>query len=274
MDELRRRYLLKVYELSGGDLRKDIYQKEPEEELGFSDEEAKITKTYLFKKGMIEGSMVNHFRITTGGLDEAERIMKATFVENERRVLQKLYVERDRRNTSPHEPKELANELNIDIREVYDILAELEKQDLISGVDQAVWIIPAGIKLIESGGQPAGAAVPNISFTTNVHGPMYGGVQQGVHGNTQNISNQIGSFDEAANKLLSLIENSDLTTANKIIVAGDVQTLIQLNKLEKTPEVKEAAKLKLSSLDKALSLSADLYTLAVPLLPIFLAPFK
>jgi hypothetical protein len=222
----------------------------------------------------MEGSMVNHFRITPRGMDEAERVMKANFAEKERRVLQKLYDERDRRNTNPHEPKELARELNIDIREVYDILTELEQQYFTAGVDQAVWIAPAGIKLIESGGQHGGASVPNVSFTTNIHGPMYGGVQQGGQGNTQNISTQIGSFDEAANKLLGLIENSDLTPANKIMVNGDVQTLIQLNKLEKTSEVKEAARSKLSILDKTLSVSADLYTLAIPLMPLLLAPFK
>src|SRR5829696_9104028 len=125
VEDLRRRYLQRLYDRSGGDINFGVNEDELLADLGIEEEGNKLF-SYLSAKGLVEGHTFGHIAITDRGIDEIERIMTETYRSKERRVLQKLYDERDRRYTNPHQPDELARELNLDLREAQDIVVELE----------------------------------------------------------------------------------------------------------------------------------------------------
>ncbi len=128
--------------------------------------------------------------------------MAETYRSKERRILQKLYDERERRYTNPHEPEELARELNLDLRETQDIVIELERKGLTEGNDQAPWIVGPGMEAIESGDQQPGAS--SISYNTNIYGDNKGNIAQGGQGHNQTVINN-QPISEILPKLAELI---------------------------------------------------------------------
>ena len=191
--------------------------------------------------------------------------MKSNFAEKERRVLQKLYDERERRHTNPHVPEELARDLKLDVDEVYDIINELEGQGLIGGTDEASWIIPPGIKLIESDDPRAGTA-SNVSFTTNIHGPNYGGIQQGGKGNTQNITltnTHNSDFDRALASLVELIRSSQIQDDDKQELEEEVGKVNKLALREPTSGLLDRAKSRLDMIKLAVT-GTDIAIKAAP----------
>lgn len=282
IDELRRRYLQRVYELSGANTGKGVRREQLDSELGISKDEDMAILNYLAGKGLASWHSAISASITAKGIDEVERIMAGSYAAKEFRVLKTIHETKHKASNGWVNLDDLIRELSdIPRRELFMILDDLEnRKGLIGSIDQAVWMVPAGIEELE-----LAERYPNRStqyfpaqiinnYTVNVQGDNQGNIAQAGQGHTQTTNINTRSFDEAANRLLDLIDKSDLSPVNKITVKGDVQTLIQLSGLENTPEVKEAAISKLSILDKTLSLSADLYTLATPLMPLLFAPFQ
>jgi hypothetical protein len=153
-EEMRNILLLTLYRLAtrGTKSHIDVYDLERESNIG---DEFKPALDFLRQKQFLVKRNLK-IQITASGMEKAERIMAETYRSKERRALQKLYDERDRRYTNPHQPDELARELNLDLREAQDIVVELERKGLTDGNDQATWIIAAGLEEIESGGQRQG----------------------------------------------------------------------------------------------------------------------
>lgn len=87
------------------------------------------------------------------------------------------------------------------------------------------------------------------SFTTNIHGPNYGGIQQGGQGNIQNITlTSNPNFNEAIAKLTELVKTSSLNEFDKEDVIRDVERLQQLASKEKKPDVIDRAQKKLEAI--------------------------
>lgn len=219
-----------------------------ESELGYSRDELRSIVKYLESKDLISFKCrVPCVRITTRGIGEVERIMAENYRSKERRVLQKLYDERERKYTNPHQPDELARELGLDLRETQDIVVELERKGLTEGNDQATWIVAAGMEAIESAGQQEGVA-PGISYTTNIHGPNYGGIQQGTHGSTQNITltnTNNPDFDRALTSIVEIIRASTLPTHDKEELEGEVGNVNKLALRDPAPGLLERVKSRL-----------------------------
>jgi hypothetical protein len=106
-----------------------------------------------------------------------------------------------------------------------------------------------------------------VYYTVNVHGDNRANIQQGGQGNVQttNITNNT-SFVKAIRELTEVIDNSSLTPVNKIESQSDIQALQRLGELEQTPEVKEAAKSRIESIEKTISLTADMVSLGMPII--------
>jgi hypothetical protein len=269
----REQFLLTLYELAVGEANRDVNTKQLAErmEIDYDNEASKIGR-YLREEELISWGTFAWIAMTPKGRSEAERIMVETYRSKERRVLQKLYDERERKYTNPHQPDELAHELGLELRETQDIVVELERKGLTEGNDQATWIVAAGMEVIESGGQQAGAA--GISFTTNIHGPNYGGIQQGGQGNTQTNVVVGSDFEQAMRRLLAGIEQSaSLSSLQKIRAKGDIQTLNELALMKKTSEVVTEAETRVTAIQSVLSTTADLVSLGMVVIPIIRACF-
>ncbi|MEJ7862396.1 MAG: hypothetical protein WKF90_12270 [Pyrinomonadaceae bacterium] len=107
-------------------------------------------------------------------------------------------------------------------------------------------------------------------FTGNV----YGGVMIDGKNNTQtNTVNVNSDFTEAIDKLLNLIENSSLNPIQKIETKSNVQIIKQLAVLDKSPEVLEVATSKIEAVKEVISMTADMTSLGMVLVPILQAAF-
>ena len=104
--------------------------------------------------------------------------------------------------------------------------------------------------------------------------PVYGGVQVGGQNNTQtNTVNTNSDFTKAINDLLKLVENSSLNPVQKIHTKADVQIIKDLADLGKSPEVAQLANSKLEAVKEVISMTADMTSLGMVLIPIIQAAF-
>ena len=104
--------------------------------------------------------------------------------------------------------------------------------------------------------------------------PVYGGVQIGGHHNKQtNIVNVNSDFTQAIKKLLTLIDNSSLNPVQKIHTKSDVQIIKDLADLERSPEVLNLANSKIEAVKEVISITADMTSLGMVLIPIIQAVF-
>lgn len=272
--EIRNLYLQKLYAFSKGDIQNPVSNSQIQSELGLSNEECYGILLYLGSKGLVQSHSVGNFIITADGIDEVERIMAETYAEKMMCVLRKIYDLGGPSHTEWVLISDLLKEFKVKPRELYQILNDLEhRKGLIGSVDQAVWMIPAGLELIESGGQQV-TPLTGIHFTTNIHGDNYGGIQQGGQGNTQTNIVLSSDFEQAIKQLLDGIEQSQsLTPLQKIRARSDVQTINDLARVEKTPEVVEEANARIAGIQAVLSTTADLVSLGMVVIPILRATF-
>src|SRR5438067_1096486 len=91
IDELRRRYLHRLCELSGGNTLEGVPFKQVDEDLDISEDDDTKIVTYLSGKGLAKYSTFGHVSITVRGIDEVERVMAETYAEKMRMVLKKIY---------------------------------------------------------------------------------------------------------------------------------------------------------------------------------------
>jgi hypothetical protein len=98
-------------------------------------------------------------------------------------------------------------------------------------------------------------------YSLTVQGDVIGGIQQGA-GNTQYI--QTGQSVEAlTNKLIEVIQKSALQPLVKKEVIGNLYQIQHLETLDESTTIQEKRE-RLLTVDKLLSTTADVYTLAVP----------
>lgn len=189
-------FLLGLNKLSGGNPQQSVESAVLSKEIGMVEPEIALVANYLKAEKLIEFRNFNFVNITHQGTIEADRIMTERFEEKERRVLQKLYDERERHPRGIN-PDELAAALDMELRDVHEVISELDDKKWTGGTDEVSWISPAGMKEIEKLPQQP---IQNI---VHFHAPNTGPVQIGSN-QTQNISyNQ--SLTEILPKLADLI---------------------------------------------------------------------
>lgn len=189
-------FLLGLNKLSGGNPQQSVESAVLSKEIGMVEPEIALVANYLKAEKLIEFRNFNFVNITHQGTIEADRIMTERFEEKERRVLQKLYDERERHPRGIN-PDELAAALDMELRDVHEVISELDDKKWTGGTDEVSWISPAGMKEIEKLPQEP---IQNI---VHFHAPNTGPVQIGSN-QTQNISyNQ--SLTEIVPKLADLI---------------------------------------------------------------------
>lgn len=267
--ELQRRYLKRLYELSGGSTLKGVSTSQLESELGLSDEEGTNVLTHLQTRGLADFFTFGHANITPKGIEEVERIMEMSYAEKEALVLQKIYDLGGVYHMDFVMINDLVKEVGLIYREVNQILIDLEKRkELIDGDEVSVRMKPAGIELIELGGRRAVAA-PGTTYNVNI-GQNYGGVQQGGQGNVQNITlthTNNPDFDKALASIVELIRASSIPDDEKDELHGEVQSINKLALKEQNQGTLERAKLKLDYLKTTLT-AADLAVKAAPYLTV------
>jgi hypothetical protein len=99
------------------------------------------------------------------------------------------------------------------------------------------------------------------------------GIQQGQNNTQNNIQNINPDFEKAIDELLSLIENSSLNKLQKINAKSDVQLIRDLADLERSPEVIELANSKIEAVKEVISMTADMTSLGMVLIPVLQAAF-
>jgi len=266
IEDLRRRYLHRLYEMSGGSTIQGVPFKQIDEDLGISDDEDTNIVMYFQEKGLAGYSTSGHVSITARGIDEVERAMQSSYAEKESRILRKIYEMGGVYHTDWVPIDALVKELGMPFREVNDVLIDLEKRKgLIEGIEEAVKMAPAGIEFIEIGGRSAGVA-HSVSYTTNIHGPNYGGIQQGGQDNVQNVTltnTNNPDFDRALASLVELIRSSQIPNDDKHELEEEVSKVNKLALREPAPGVLERAKSRLDMIKLAIT-GTDIAMKAAP----------
>lgn len=112
------------------------------------------------------------------------------------------------------------------------------------------------------------------NYTINVRGDNRANIQQGGHGNTQTTIVVGSDFEQAIKQLFAGIEQTEsLSPLQKIKIKGDIQTVNELAKLDKTPEVIAEADTRITAIQTVLSTTADLVSLGMVVIPIIRALF-
>jgi len=107
------------------------------------------------------------------------------------------------------------------------------------------------------------ASKDSSSYTMKIE-RNYGAVQQGHH-NTQNV--QINQTSEAlTNGLIEIIQQSSLQPLIKSDVIGNLYQIQHLETLDQSTNVVHEKRERILAVDQLLSTTADVYTLAVPLI--------
>jgi len=199
-----------------------------------------------------------------------EELIKMQILEKERLVLRKIYDLGGPTHTDMVLIDRLRQELGMEFRELNGILLDFErKKGWVQGIDEAVWLIPGGLREAED---PSAEHAGTVKYETHFHGSFQGGYIQG-QGGTQHIIIK-NEFDEAIYKLLKGVEDSiELSPVQKVTLASDIKTVQQLGQLERTPEVVEAAISKIDSVNSVIASTADIVSLGMFVIPIIRAWF-
>lgn len=208
-------------------------------------------------------------------LEESEKIMRSRYEEQEYNILQTL-VEKGVYNYT-HD-KELMELLPISKEDLYVILADFRTKGwvgLIAG--GSVQLLAPGVTAfhkwesinVSNSNQNSGNTYNNA-----FHSPVVG-IQQGGQNNTQNIIQNVNpDFAKAINDLLNLVEHSSLGSVHKIHMKADVQIIKDLADLEKSSEVLQLANSRIEAVKEVISMTADMTSLGMVLIPILQAVFS
>jgi hypothetical protein len=209
-------------------------------------------------------------RIKSSGTEKAEELIKMQMAEKERSVLQKIYDLGGPTHMDLVLIGTLQKELKMEFRELNAILLDFErKKGWVEGPDEAVQLTSAGVREVEN---PGGDRAVGIKYETHFHRDFQGGYIQGP-GGTQHIVIK-NEFDNAIYKLLQGVETStELSSVQKMTLAGDIKTVQQLGQIEKSSEVIEAANSKIEAVNSVLSSTADMVSLGMGVIPIIRAWF-
>ncbi len=171
---------------------------------------------------------------------------------------------------------DIETETNIDSNTMTGILQYLERKELIFMGGEWAQLTFGGIDQIEA--MQANPEKATSIFPANIYLNTYhvhdGGVQQvGDHNAQHNLVSLNPDFDRAIEKLISAVENSSLQPTQKITLKADAFALKELATLEKTPEVLEMATSRINGIKEVLSMTADMTSLGMTILPIIWAMF-
>ncbi len=241
LNELRWLYLIKLYELSEGGLHDEVNIRQLESELGYSRDEARSAVKYLESKDLISFKCrVPCVRITTRGIDEVERIMAQTYAAKEFRVLKTIHETKYKAFNGWVNITDLERDLSdIPRHEFLMILEDLEKRKgLIGSIDQAVWILPAGIEELEQAEQYPNYSTSNFpaqiinNYTVNVQGDNRGNIAQAGQGNNQSCTNHqpISQILLKLAELIEAVKQADFEDKDEIV--RDLEKVQQLAQLE------------------------------------------
>lgn len=281
LDDLRRLYLHKVYELTNGNSKEGVSWKDLASELGISKEEENKTYYYLKDKGLVKSIFQGQVSITTQGIDEVEKNMERTYAEKELLVLKTIY---EMGKNSPGNEvffNDLKKAVNMPYDDLVTIITELYdgKRYLGESSDETVKISPEGMEFLENSRNSHN----QNSSATNIVNTFYGSVtnlQQQTHYSNQTFNRSISTvnnsdFNSAIGSILEIIKSSSLNNFKKEDLISDLERIQQLAEAENEPsrELVEHAKSKISYLETAIK-ATDLATKILPYFPQLYAYFE
>jgi len=234
---------------------------------------ARSVVKYLESKDLISFKYrVPCVRITTRGIDEIERVMAQSYAAKEFRVLKTIHETKHKAFNGWVNLDDLERELpDIPRPELFMILKDLEeRKGLIGSVDQAVWIVPAGIEELEQAEQHPNRSTQYFpaqiinNYTLNVQGDNRANIQQGTHGSTQNITlTNNPDIDQAIRSLLELLQASSIPDDDKEEIQGEIDKVSKLALKEPAPGLLERAKNRLDLIKVAVT-GTDIAIKAAP----------
>lgn len=220
-----------------------------DEDLGLSLEEGSNVVAALSAKGWAEYHTFGLVRLLIGGIEKVEELMEETYLEQQNRVLKKIYDMRGPRNlvAVPH----LVGQLDIHAFNIYNMLTGLEEKGYIEweGGD-IVRMKQAGIEAIE---EPEPKA-HSINYTMNVQ-TNYGTIQQG---RSNTIINQ--SLSEILPKLGGFIESireTDFERRDKVV--EELEEIKTLAEGKLSPGIWELIQAKFVSAETAMKVAGVVY---------------
>jgi len=102
-------------------------------------------------------------------------------------------------------------------------LQELGEQQTIPDVRRDIQILIQEMRLEQIEAESGKSPLSSTTYNTTIHGPNYGGIQQGGQGNTQNVTltNNL-EFDTAISSIIEIIRASPLSDDDKHELEGEV----------------------------------------------------
>lgn len=193
-------------------------------------------------------------RITAGGIEKAEEIIKMRMAEKIRLVQGKIYDMGGSSHIQPVNFELLKSELGMEHRELVTIILELDRRGWTGRCsDECVCLSPLGVHEYES---PSDSKRGGDTFNNTFNAPVQGGFQQGGSHNTQNnVYSNNPKIDEAADAIIRIIQSSGITELDKEDLIKDVARLKELGAKEKTPDVIERSTKKLEALKTGLEVA-------------------
>ena len=268
IEDLRRRYLYRLYELSGGSTIEGVPFNQIDEDLGISDDDDTKIVMYLQEKGLAGYSTSGHVSITVRGIDEVERVMAETYAEKVRMVLKKIYDMSGPPYTNEVMYFDLLRELGMNGREINPILDDFRNRRgwLGESSDESVCLSPEGVLEVENSRVERPRARGGDVYQTHIHGPNYGGIQQGGQGNTQNITltnTNNPDFDRVLTSLVEIIRSSQIPDDDKQELEEEVSKINKLALKEPAPGLLDRAKARLDVIKLAIT-GTDIAIKAAP----------
>lgn len=270
--ELERRYLYKLYELS---IERQIYLAKKEEmisALGITCDEWIDATNGLLDKDLVKKIASGVVQITPEGNKEVEKIMALDYEALEYRILQKL-VENGVDNYTYDD--ELADSLSIPKEYLRVFLIDFDKKGWINVmVDGTIQLCAAGVTAFHKGEKQSGSTGGVNNFTINARDVAF---QNQTQNSTQNV-HQVKitnnpDFNSAVDAVVNLIKESSLNNFKKEDLLTDVERIKNLAQLEPSQELVEHAKSKINYLETAIK-GTELVTKLAPYLPQLYAYFE
>ncbi|MEP6719723.1 MAG: hypothetical protein ABJB21_11290 [bacterium] len=215
LQELARRYLEKLYELSEGGLHPEVDYWKVKSELGFSSDETRAAVDYLLSKDLVTNECrVPCIRITIRGIDAVQQ----SYSEKETCVLKKIYDLSEQNTAKPVFVHQLESELGMGWQELDGFckgLKELDYVDWPADVEAYLFITRRGIEAIQSLGKPKSGT--GDTYHTHI-GSVTGGVHVGPGGVQKiNTNEPISEILPALEKLITAVRGEDFPDKDDVL---------------------------------------------------------
>jgi Mn-dependent DtxR family transcriptional regulator len=237
---LQQKYLLKLYELSDGNLITYVSMEQIENDLGISNEDATSVMMNLQAKQLAEFAVFGKVKIEPRGIEVVEEAKNKLYAEKEYLVLKTIYDFGAPGHTRFFIIDDVVRQLQMDYREVSNIITDLdERKHLVESREHDVRILPAGIEAIESTKKEP--PPHTINYNMNI-GENYGNAGQGSGFNQSITITNNPEFDQAIAGLIQLIQSSTLPNHEIEELQEEVIKLNRLALAQPKPGLLEKAK--------------------------------